>query len=520
MILSLSRCRPHVKSAGHSHPIKPHFKSKLNSISCRVRNIQRHILNFAPHEFSLAEAAKRFADEDKKRFFAPNPLNMKALAIPESPENPLKKLLLPIFGVNADIESTPYHADYVVNRTRFVADSDGKIKKEVYTDRYHISGKLGSHRYHQEQPSMSIYAGLTYEDAAVEEALENYKLSHRLQPFDIKNIEPDTCVDPFVIRSARAQEIAQERINSFEISRVHQDIRQRVYCDLIIVQKLNINYNLQLSYHLLPGYVLKYPNQPARIMPAFKDKFRIVGPGALSIPKCVAVAVTIASIAATLVPQVAFTLRLTGVIAATVLSGVGAQQKLYLQNNFQQHRIKKARENNESVAEMLTDRKRREATENSRQSSDSSFTADFSAPADHDLAEHLARLDLNPRMPFQSITEEIVQKAWLIKIKKVHTDTHKPGSNLEETQKVNISRDYLKNRLKNKKDPYTQQKRYYSTSRTIKQPPRSIYHPKASVLIDAVLIEKNYGKALQMIEREDRTRLLNEPTNKSLPPKT
>lgn len=455
MISSLSPGRTHVKSAGNYHPVKQYRKRTPNGLSCRVRNIQRHILNFAPHEFSLEEAAKRFADADNKRFFAPNPLNMKALAIPESPENPLKKLLIPIIGVNADIESSHYHADYGVTRTRFVVCLDGKIKTEFYTDWYHISGNLGSHSYHQEQPSMSIYGGLTYEDAAVEEALENYKLSHRLQPFDNKNIQPDTCVDPFVIRSARAQEIAQRRINSLENSRVLQDIRQRVYCDFINVQKLNINYNLQLSYHLLPGYVLKYPQQPARIMPAFKDESRVVGPGALSVPKCVAMAITMASIAATLVPQVAFTLRLTAVIAASVLSGLGAQQKLYLQNNFQQHRIKKARDKNESVAELLTDRKRREATENSRHSSNSAFKADFSAPVDHDLAEHLARLGLNPTMPFHSITEEIVHKAWLKKIKEVHTDTHKPGSNLAETQKVNISRDILRKRIKAKKGSNT-----------------------------------------------------------------
>lgn len=259
MVSLLARFRPHVKSAGHSHPIKPHLKNKLNSLSCRVKNIQRHILNFAPHEFTLTDAAKRFADEDQRRFFAPSSLNMKALAIPESPENPLKKLLLPIFGINADIESTTYHAEYGINRMRLVVGSDGKIKTEFYIDRYHISGKLGSHRYHQEQPSMSIYGGLTYEDQAVEEAMENYKLSHRLQPFDIKNIEPDIWVDPFEIRSARAQEIAQERINSCEIFRAHQDIRTRVTCDLISVHKINTNYNLHLSHHLLPGYVLKYP---------------------------------------------------------------------------------------------------------------------------------------------------------------------------------------------------------------------------------------------------------------------
>lgn len=411
-------------------------------------------MTYTPHEIPSEEAAKKFAKD--QGLFGPTSLNIKSLIIPESSENPLKKVLIPMFGTRAEVDFTSYHAEFGIDKIKTKFNSEGKMTTEIKTKWKPISGTVKSHRYNPEQPSMLMYGGFTWPVHIVEEALESHQFLNLLKDFDPNNVDPNTHVDPFLKRSILAQEIAQQRIYDYERALITQDINRRQKCDRIKLLNFNVNFKspVNLSYYLISAHVLQYMNQPPRIMAGFRSNARIAGPKPISTSKFMAAATVVTGIISLMFPQVAVPIRVGAIAASLALTGVFAENKLYVQHRFQEKIIRKEREHNENVAEILPDRKRREATEGHQ------FKQAIPPAAARDEvalpAEDLRCLGIDPATP--GIDEKMVQRAFHKIIKLYHTDYHEGEEFKQKTRDIITSRNRIVGILKNRKDPYRQQK--------------------------------------------------------------
>jgi hypothetical protein len=351
---SMSRMSRHIMS----HRIR-----RLMPTTTRCYTAQ-HSLSFIPHEFSHQEACKRFIDQDKKRLFAPFHANtLQLVNLPDPKDNPLKKVLLPFFGVNAEISQTDYSASYGITKVIIHTNSRGQTITRTYTDWHDISGSIGPHKYTQEDPKMCIYGGLTWDSRGIEQAMENCEISSPLKPFDSKFVNPDTTVDPFLKRSAFTRKIANERIRDAEYNRIERAIKEFIPCDLVKVSKANINVKtFKMSNYLLPAYILQYPGHSPRIMPALNNKVVIIGSNPLSMAKCsgaVAVAATALSL---FFPEWAFSTKLSMILISSLLSALWARYRLTIEHTWQQSTVESDRKRNAFVSETITDKTRLQAT--------------------------------------------------------------------------------------------------------------------------------------------------------------
>lgn len=475
-------------------------------ISSRYFSKQSNSLNYVPHKFSTEEAAKKFAENDQKRFFAPIQLTQsEALTIHV---NPIKKILIPIFGVNAKIIRTDFDGEEGHDRIDtewYWENNELKSRTRIVTDWYNISGTLGPETFSQYESGMNIYGGFSYDSGPIEEAMGGFDNDVDLREFDAKSLDAETVVDPFLKRAAIAQETGYDRITSYEKGRAARYIKRKTGADQTRVYSVSITYgSFKLSSYLLPSYILQYAGVPPLIMPAFKHDVKIIGPSQLSVTKLMTVSGAAATAISLLFPQVAIPVRVIMVIASTVTGGLWAKFGLSVRNSMQQGRIEKEKNNNETVSESISDRNRRMSTEGHGPTSSSSEGNQKSV------------LDLDPKFflildldPYQPITEEVIREAFNKQIKIFHPDHNQNGSDEIAKDLIN-ARQVMLEAVKNTKSEGPG-KRNFSTmpsrpnyiENLVKEPPRSIYHPQARVLIDTVLIEKNYKKALQLVMEDE-----------------
>lgn len=450
----------------------------------RFQSTKSNGLAYLPHAFNKTEAARRFANHDSHRLFAPSD---KTTQITIASNNPLKKVLLPFFGVNTSIARTKYLALYGIDYTYTTHDAKGNAYVRTETNWYPISGTLGKQNYSQEDADMRIYAGFTWYAPTIEKAMERYPVTRYLQPFTIENVAADTLVDSFLKRSAIAQESANQRINNAEEYRIQNDIEQRVSCDHVSIQTYSITYNsFNLSNFLLPAYILQYPNQAPRILPAISEKDTTIhGAEPLSVSKVTAASMATTSLLALLFPSVALPVRIGAVVTSTFVSALWARYNLSTVYLFHQRKLRSELDANETVAETIADKMRFDATSRNFIDMEKPFVLDVD-PAFYKV------MGLNPDKPF---TAEDVQAAFSKKIKQAHPDK---GGDAETTRKILEARNTFFNALAKKPDP---NKKHFSTFvRTkVKEPPRSIPDPNTSTLIRAVLDEKNYEKAKNLV---------------------
>jgi len=482
---------------------RPHTLSPFNnSRYVHANSTSKPVpFTFIPHQFGFEEACKRFIEEDKDRLFAPSkPEWSKALAIQGSVKEPLKKVFIPYFYVNAETIKTEFNGEFGITRTYVIHTKKGPIYS-TYTDWYPLSGTLGPRIYEPENDDLFVYGGLTWSSRLVEKAVSGFDIIRHLKPFDPKLIDSMTTVDPFLKRSAIAQDTALTRIKSFERERIKGEIRRRSGRLKVSVNYMDIQYkNVKIQGCLLPVYILKYnKNTPPRVLPAINiRKTKITGPVKLSPSKCMvgsAVVSTVAVIGCSILfPEVSLQAELLMIPLSVALTGLWAQHHLKIRSIYQGWELKRERELNASVSETKADRERREATE---EFSSSNQIVEL-------VSKHFYALGLDPEEP---ITNKKIQDAFADKIKKCHPDITK-GNSDKAIEIIEARNAFLKafgRRRTKRKGEVNSGKRFYSTQSKskIKEPPRSLFHRRARELINAVIQEKNYTKALRLVEKDE-----------------
>lgn len=475
----------------------------FSTVHARLNSNKKPILSYIPHAFPIEEAAGRFTQADERRLFAPSvSKNSSALA---STSNPLKKIFAPIFGINVSITHVHYSGQYAIDRTETTTNDKGESTTRTYTDWYDTSGTLEPQEYNQEDRNMSIYAGFTWHRNTIEHALQGYPITRSLQPFDIKDCDADIFVDPFMLRGALAYSMAIERIKSAESSRAEQDIRRRISCDGARVYSSNISIvyerdeedldKFYLNKYLLPAYVLQYDDTPARVLSAISQKdYYVYGAAPLSVPKVTAAGAITSSLLAfalreIIPPEFQFLL----VLGSTIASAFWAHSGLSIRYTMQQGGIEASKNDNEKVSESLADKERFEAT-----------ARDFKT-----IIDSKPILDLDPSFytvmgldPSKPVDEEMVQAAFVKKIKEAHPDQQ--TGNTQQTRELLEARQRFFTALGKKPPINSSSRREFSTYAPVrlKEPPTSVAHHNAGLLIRTVLEEKNYKKAEVLVKEE------------------
>lgn len=378
-------------------------------------------ISFLPHQFSAEEAARRFTEEYAQRIFAPLPsIDHKEGVVPYA--NPIKKVLLSAFTLKVKIRSTKYQGEYGKNHTSVRFDSQGKAHTNTVTVWHDTKGTLGPAIYQG-----MIYGGLNWDAGLVEQALADFDHDSELQPFDLKSVEPGIMVDPFLIRSEFAQEMGMERVNSDEKARAIREIEKRKWCDDAHVSRLDSDIEqFKLTSCLLPAYILEYPNTPPRIMPAFSQEVKIVGPAPLSITKMMSVTGVAIGALSLLFPQVSLAARAVSILVSTLAGGFFAKVRPTLQNNYYRTQIEEKAHENDKIAESPADKKRREATQGAEPPAGEYLILNI--PLRYMLA-----LGLDPKIP---VTKDEVLLAFSNRIQLVHPDRNLGADAAEQTRNL------------------------------------------------------------------------------------
>jgi len=493
--ISRVRYRPNSKN-----PIVPRFYSTQDKDKS---------LRYIPHDFTYLVACEKFVEEDSKRLFAPrHTQSLQPTVLTESNADYLRKVLLPFFGINATVTRTEYTGEYGYTKsyttTSVTTDEKGNSQTSTqthyYTEWHHISGTIGSCRYTQEDSGLCVYAGLKWDSKTIENGMGSWKFTQNLKSFDPTVIEADTHVDPFLKRAAIAQEIGTSRIFDYETQRIRKEIYSRKACDDVSIKHYQVYWDsFNTSSFLLPCYILQYPNCPPRLMPALnKNVIQVKGTAPLSIPKVMTATTIATTILSLFVPQVAVPVRIIAVLVSAASSGAWARYRLSFTHSWQQGSIESERKQNEAVAETIADRKRRQATEkiSASQGSESAFVQSRFLDVD---PIYFQVLGIGSE---EEMTEENIRQAFIKKIKVNHPD-QKSGSS-HKAQEIIKARDVMLGAIQKRKEKFGEGKRNFSSQSSgfVKQPPRSVRGINARLLIDTVLVQKDYKKALQLVETD------------------
>ncbi|MFI4918202.1 MAG: ankyrin repeat domain-containing protein [Legionellales bacterium] len=458
-------------------------------------------LKYVPHAFTRQEAADRIHAADAKRFFAPIKTNTSQMIISTEENQPLKKVLVPICGINASIASTYYKGEYGIDRRVYTTDSEGKTTSHVVTDWYSTSGQLGACYYSQEGSyGMSLYAGSTYHDKPIEAALERHPLADKLQNFQAEKIADDVMIDGFEKRDAYVRDKANGRVYNAESSRAEKDIERHRYCDHVSIRSLAINASIDIKSNMLPVYIIQYPNCPIRVLSAISAQDETVhGPAPTSDVKVITTTAALATFFSLMLPpHVSIPARVLIVIFSSVSSGLVSHFKLAAQNALHENNIRRLSEQNEEVTATFADEQRLKATTNAN---------------GVEASPQAQRLDVDSKFytilgltPDAAVTEAIISQAVRDKILLVHPDK---GGSTEAASEVLQARDLFICALR-KKQAHDTTKRYFATytkkaptlvKDAIKQqPPRSVYYAKTNQLIQAVFA-KDYKTAIMLIDK-------------------
>jgi Ankyrin repeats (3 copies)/DnaJ domain len=452
-------------------------------------------ITYIPHDFEYQEAAQRFVEEDKKRFFAPIHNNGCKLPVIRE-EDPLKKLLLPFFTIESLVNYTKYSADYGFDRYETYY-----VKKQVHTrhwiEWHNMTGQLGEYYYSAEDPHMNdmvIYGGFTYPTYLLEKAFSGHGLYKKLKPFDESGVDSITIVDLFEKKGVLAREEAIDRILNHENSRVRNHVYNRTGANHVSIKKISSSHTLgKLPAHLFPAYIYQLKDTSPRVLPAIDQTQKVSGKGALSVAKCAAVGTIITAGLAFVAPEVSIAVRLGLFFLGPTISGVWAKYRSTITHNWDQASLRKKRRTNDQVAESINDRRRRETTEKFSVNEQIAFGGELANVP----LEYYKILGLNAN---DLITLEIVRKAYFKKVKKYHPDVYK-----KKNDKIHRVFEAHKafNHVFSKHTNGTRS--YYSTLTRplVKEPPRSVQDNRAGRLIHVMLKEKNYPKALSLVVDEE-----------------
>ncbi|MDX1900990.1 MAG: ankyrin repeat domain-containing protein, partial [Gammaproteobacteria bacterium] len=490
---------PYMLTRAHHFPLPLIATATRILFSSRTFSSKSSLL-FIPHAFSHDEAIKKITETEQRRLFAPlNPYAQKsAVSILESP---LKKVLLPFFGMQAEITSTQYEGEYGTKHTYVTYTDKGSPIVHTYISWHPIKGTLGSCEYTPEERDMLIYAGYTWSANTIEHALQCHPILSKLKSFDLNKIPSDTYIDSFLKRSANAQSAGHARIKQNETERAKEDIKLQTGSPYTKVNRLNMQLkNFRSSSFMLPAYVLQYQNCPPRVLSAItKDDHEILGKAPISPEKSALAAALVSTLATIVFFEAALPARIAMIIGSSLFGAAWARYRLAISAYLQENQLNKDKKYNESIHATEADQERFKCTQR-----------DFSFFNKESVASQL--LTIEPKNysimgldPDQPISEKIVYAAFARKIQIVHPD-HQNGS-AEKTRELIKAREQFIDALKRHTQNHSSHpsgKRFFSSRPTyIQEPPRSVYHPHAAKLIREMLVIKNYSAALRMVKEEE-----------------
>lgn len=294
------------------------------------------------HQFSSEEAAKIFAKHDANRFFAPKNL----------PSIKPIKVLLPFFGFNAHVSRCDYSGSYGTDHTYITTDSKGRLVARTHTLWHDTKGTLGPLDYSDVNAGLRAYSGYTWDNDLIEEAMNGFDVTGQLQPLDPNLLSEDTIVDPFLMSESKVRELFYKCIYDYETKRASDDITKRKGSWKVSIEKLNCQYGGNESRYFLPAYILQYPGNPPRILPALNiNNATVFGANPLSIPKTMTMSFIFSTLAALAVPQVAIPLRVACLVGGPAMSGLWANYRLGIKHSYQERKMKNKRLENQALIE-------------------------------------------------------------------------------------------------------------------------------------------------------------------------
>ncbi len=458
-------------------------------------------LSTVPFQISEKEATKKFLDFETNRYFKPFDWqqNPNALIISDNP--PLRKAYLPATFASIHVNSTKYWGQYGKTRYRTVVyrDEKGNLKsrRESYIEWHDTNGVLKPITYNIEHSKMRFYAGNKYPASLVESAIPSQLPHSQLQPFNKEIISANCAVDVFATQSAILQDFAIKNMKNLEEERANAAIQRRhatIYSS-VDSDRTSVSHAVPNLYHtMLPFYVLQYPNAIPRFLAAY-GAAEVVGLREVSALKVALLGTTCALIASSFAaPGLALGMRIVGVpLFSGIVSVLGTKIIYTCSSSSYQHEVSTRKKMIESIAPTMRDKQRLATTE--------FFTVQSISPMHQAVAlEHYQTLELDPRKK-PTVTE--IQNAILQKVKETHPDH---GGNARRFESVTKARDAFRASWQVSAQDNSQ-KRFYSSSSNelrlqVKLPLNSMHSPYARQLICAVLDEKDYKTALQLVNNE------------------
>lgn len=282
------------------------------------------------HKFSNEEAAEIFAKHDAKRIFAPKHTTGHLHL-----QYPLKKVFLPFVGVDT-ISEGDYKAKYGITNVTTVSIGKGQVIVIPNTSYYNTKGYLEKKFYTEADKGFKIYTGYTWDNELLEDSMTGSINTQDLQPFDPETLAQDAEIDPFLMDKHVAEDIFRKCIYDYEKNRASQDIYKREWSSDVKNLKLNLKYETKVKCYLLPAFILQYPGNPPRILPALdREKVTVFGANPISVPKTMAASLILGALFSAALPQVAIPLAITSVIGTSALTGIFAKYRLAFKNDSQ-----------------------------------------------------------------------------------------------------------------------------------------------------------------------------------------
>lgn len=281
-------------------------------------------LKLIPHQFNTEEAIKKFDNHDNKRIFKP-------IAWTQNDITHLKKVFIPYVFAKGESKGK-YTAQYGITRSV-------RCGKHTYhyTNWYNIANSLPLIKYNQND-GLKLYTGYTYENNLIEEIMcDPTDLS--ISQFLSKHFYTTIDIDPFLMDQEQINTFIDNKIYKLEEQRASNHIYAKSGADKVYGLKLDINYTKELSYYLLPIYVLQKSDEPPRILPAYnKDSTWVYGSHDVSITKTMITTAVMGTVLSLVFPQFAIPIRLAS-IGSSITSGIYVGNRLSWINKKQNYYI-------------------------------------------------------------------------------------------------------------------------------------------------------------------------------------
>lgn len=445
-------------------------------------------MRYLPHAFSITVAARKFLEADSQRWFAPSV--ERSTAIVTSDKDPLRKVLVPIYGIRATTSNISYTATYDVPYTVSSIDSKGNTTYNTYYTSYSTRGVLSAQSFSdQKRADMVIYAGDEFYAETVESAVGglNYQEAD-FQTFTRQTAPPDVVLDKLSMTEEKSKSVAANRVANAVYALIRSDVRWRHgSAEHVSVTWTNYSVDGKTFLTLRPMYALKLPGQPLRALAAYNQECsKVYGPAATSDAKVMLVtAMTAFGIGMLLFSPSANEDRLYLLLAVAVItavSGVISNTQLDILNDSQKGSIEKARKNN-------------------REHEPRPYELRLMS-----LTSHTQQL-LKDSCPFETLglsksgtySEEEVKKAYHDSMRKFHNKDHKVSL------KVKDAYEEIMQQLAESKEQFLNQenlKRREASTEIL----YSEYHKNFGLIADYLCVD-NTDKVMELIEAAQYTHL-------------